>query len=49
MLIDDSYSGQPEAMKLAIRSLAKLPVQGRRIARFGENGGTRRFFPTGAY
>lgn len=36
ILIDDSYSGQPEAMKLAIQSLAKLPVQGRRIAVLGK-------------
>ena len=36
LLIDDSYSGQPEAMKLAIRALAKLPVKGRRIAVLGK-------------
>jgi UDP-N-acetylmuramoyl-tripeptide--D-alanyl-D-alanine ligase len=38
LLIDDSYSGQPDAMKLAIRTLAKTPVppHGRRIALIGK-------------
>ena len=35
-LIDDSYSGQPEAMKLAIRSLDKMPCKGRKIAVLGK-------------
>lgn len=35
-LIDDSYSGQPDAMKFAIRSLGKMPVRGRRIALLGK-------------
>lgn len=35
-LIDDSYSGQPDAIKLAIKSLAALSVSGRRIAVIGK-------------
>ncbi len=35
-LIDDSYSGQPEAMKLAIESLNKMPSKGRKIALLGK-------------
>lgn len=35
-LIDDSYSGQPEAMKLAIKSLAASPCKGRKIAVLGK-------------
>ena len=35
-LIDDSYSGQPEAMKLAIESLNKMPCKGRKIAVLGK-------------
>lgn len=35
-LIDDSYSGQPEAMKLAIQALDKLKCQGRKIAVLGK-------------
>ena len=35
-LIDDSYSGQPEAMKLAIDSLDKMKCDGRKIAVLGK-------------
>ena len=35
-LIDDSYSGQPEAMKLAIANLNKMPCSGRKIAVLGK-------------
>ena len=35
-LIDDSYSGQPEAMKLAIASLDKMTSKGRKIAVLGK-------------
>ena len=35
-LIDDSYSGQPEAMKLAISSLDKMTSKGRKIAVLGK-------------
>ena len=35
-LIDDSYSGQPEAMKLAIASLDKMTLKGRKIAVLGK-------------
>ena len=35
-LVDDSYSGQPEAMKYAIKSLAKMECQGRKIAVLGK-------------
>lgn len=35
-LIDDSYSGQPEAMKLAIKSLAAANCEGRKIAVLGK-------------
>ena len=35
-LIDDSYSGQPEAMKIAIKSLANMKTQGRKIAVLGK-------------
>lgn len=35
-LVDDSYSGQPEAMKLAIKALGKMPCQGRKIAVLGK-------------
>ena len=35
-LIDDSYSGQPEAMKLAITALDKTPVAGRKIVVLGK-------------
>ncbi|MBP5214987.1 MAG: UDP-N-acetylmuramoyl-tripeptide--D-alanyl-D-alanine ligase [Alphaproteobacteria bacterium] len=35
-LIDDSYSGQPEAMILAIKSLDKSTVAGRKIAVLGK-------------
>ena len=35
-LIDDSYSGQPEAMKIAVKSLSKLPCNGRKIAVLGK-------------
>ena len=35
-LIDDSYSGQPEAMKLAVRSLGKMKTSGRKIAILGK-------------
>ena len=36
LLIDDSYSGQPEAMKLAINSLNSLKTNGRKIALLGK-------------
>ena len=36
MLIDDSYSGQPEAMKLALIELSKLNCEGRKIAVLGK-------------
>ncbi len=35
-LVDDSYSGQPEAMKLAIKALDKMPCEGRKIAVLGK-------------
>ena len=35
-LIDDSYSGQPEAMKIAVKALDALPCQGRKIAVLGK-------------
>ena len=35
-LIDDSYSGQPEAMKIAIQSLSKIQQNGRKIAVLGK-------------
>jgi UDP-N-acetylmuramoyl-tripeptide--D-alanyl-D-alanine ligase len=35
-LIDDSYSGQPESMKLAIRALDKMPRTGRKIVVLGK-------------
>lgn len=35
-LIDDSYSGQPEAMKLALEALDKMPSKGRKIAVLGK-------------
>ena len=35
-LINDSYSGQPEAMKLAIRALENTPSAGRKIAVLGK-------------
>lgn len=35
-LIDDSYSGQPESMKLAIQGLAAMKVKGRKIAVLGK-------------
>lgn len=35
-LIDDSYSGQPEAMKLAIETLGKTKTKGRKIAVLGK-------------
>jgi len=35
-LINDSYSGQPEAMKLAIKNLNSLPCKGRKIAVLGK-------------
>ena len=35
-LIDDSYSGQPEAMIMAIKNLDKMPTDGRKIAALGK-------------
>ncbi len=35
-LIDDSYSGQPEAMKLGIEALAKMKMPGRKIVVLGK-------------
>lgn len=35
-LIDDSYSGQPEAMKLALKAMGKMPKSGRKIAVLGK-------------
>jgi UDP-N-acetylmuramoyl-tripeptide--D-alanyl-D-alanine ligase len=35
-LIDDSYSGQPEAMKFAIENLNKIKARGRKIAVLGK-------------
>ena len=35
-LIDDSYSGQPEAMKIAIKSLGNMKSEGRKIAVLGK-------------
>ncbi len=35
-LIDDSYSGQPDAVKLAIKALGKMEVKGRKIALLGK-------------
>ena len=35
-LIDDSYSGQPEAMRIAIKALAKMECSGRKIAVLGK-------------
>lgn len=36
ILIDDSYSGQPEAMKLAVETLGKMKAEGRKIAVLGK-------------
>ena len=36
VLIDDSYSGQPEAMKIAIETLDKMPCKGRKIVVLGK-------------
>lgn len=36
ILIDDSYSGQPESMKLAIETLGKTKTKGRKIAVLGK-------------
>jgi UDP-N-acetylmuramyl pentapeptide synthase len=35
-LIDDSYSGQPEAMIMAIKSLDIMPTNGRKIVSLGK-------------
>ncbi len=35
-LIDDSYSGQPEAMKLALKAMGKMAKSGRKIAVLGK-------------
>ncbi len=35
-LIDDSYSGQPEAMKLGLKALAAMKTKGRKIAVLGK-------------
>ena len=35
-LIDDSYSGQPEAMIMAIKNLDNMPTKGRKIALLGK-------------
>ncbi len=35
-LIDDSYSGQPEAMKIAIETLAKMKHDGRKVVVLGK-------------
>ena len=35
-LVDDSYSGQPESMKYAIKALDKMPAIGRKIAVLGK-------------
>lgn len=35
-LVDDSYSGQPEAMKLAVETLGKMKAEGRKIAVLGK-------------
>lgn len=35
-LIDDSYSGQPEAMIMAIKNLDKMPTSGRKIVALGK-------------
>ena len=35
-LIDDSYSGQPEAMKIAIQTLSRMEQPGRKIAVLGK-------------
>lgn len=35
-LIDDSYSGQPEAMRLALKSLSSMKTKGRKIAVLGK-------------
>ena len=35
-LIDDSYSGQPDSMKLAIETLSKMKTDGRKIAVLGK-------------
>ena len=35
-LIDDSYSGQPEAMKIAIETLSNTPAKGRKIVVLGK-------------
>lgn len=36
VLIDDSYSGQPEAMKLAVTALSNMKTTGRKIAVLGK-------------
>jgi len=35
-LIDDSYSGQPDAMKLAIKAMGKMAITGKKIALLGK-------------
>ncbi len=35
-LIDDSYSGQPDAMKLAVKALGQMNVSGKKIALLGK-------------
>ena len=35
-LIDDSYSGQPEAMKFALETLGKMEAKGRKVAVLGK-------------
>ena len=35
-LIDDSYSGQPEAMRIAIETLSKMPAKGRKVVVLGK-------------
>lgn len=35
-LIDDSYSGQPEAMRIAIETLSKMPAKGRKLVVLGK-------------
>jgi UDP-N-acetylmuramyl pentapeptide synthase len=37
-IIDDTYNANPDSMVAAIRTLARLPVQGRRIAVLGQMG-----------
>ena len=42
-LVDDSYSGQPDAIKLAVDSLGKMKTKGKKIAVIGKMGELGKF------